>query len=210
LKEYYHIIWDWNGTLLDDAWLCREIMNGMLERRKLLQLSSERYAQIFGFPVKEYYRRAGWIFEDEPFEKLSNEFIGEYERRKMECPLREGSVNILKRNSEKGIQQSIISASKQSSVDDMVKFYGVEDLFVAVRGLDDHHAFGKTDIGIQWIAELALDPESILMVGDTVHDHEVAQAMGVECVLVVSGHQDYARLSTCGVPVVQSLGELHF
>jgi phosphoglycolate phosphatase len=184
-------------------------MNGMLGRRELPLLSSERYAQIFGFPVKEYYHRVGWIFEDEPFEKLSDEFIDEYEHRKLECPLREGSVNILRRNSEKGIQQSIISASKESSVVDMVKFFGVEDLFVGVRGLDDHHAFGKTDIGIQWITELALDPESIIMVGDSVHDHEVAQAMGVECVLVVSGHQDYARLSTCGVPVIQSLGEIY-
>ena len=25
-----HIFWDWNGTLLDDAWLCRDVMNGIL------------------------------------------------------------------------------------------------------------------------------------------------------------------------------------
>ncbi|NCY21717.1 HAD family hydrolase, partial [bacterium] len=35
LKKYRHLIWDWNGTLLDDAWLCREIMNGQLRRRGL-------------------------------------------------------------------------------------------------------------------------------------------------------------------------------
>ena len=47
LPPYRHLIWDWNGTLLDDAWLCREIMNGQLRRRGLPELSTERYEEKF-------------------------------------------------------------------------------------------------------------------------------------------------------------------
>jgi phosphoglycolate phosphatase len=206
--KYQHIIWDWNGTLLDDAWLCREIMNGMLGRRDLPRLSAERYAQIFDFPVKAYYQRAGWDFEKEPFVELSDEFIQEYERRKLECPLREGAVEVLTGNTNMGIPQSIISASKQTSVEEMVKWYRVENLFVAVHGLDNHHAFGKVDIGLQWVSELKLDPSEIVMVGDTTHDQEVAEAMGVDCILIPSGHQDKERLAASGVPVIDSLAEL--
>jgi phosphoglycolate phosphatase len=208
--KYKHIIWDWNGTLFDDAWLCREIMNGMLGRRGLLPLSAERYAHIFDFPVKDYYQRAGWDFEREPFLKLSDEFIEEYERRKLECPLREGAVEVLSRNTRGGTPQSIISAAKQSSVEEMVKWYRVEKLFVNVRGLDNHHAFGKVDIGLKWVTELNIPPGEILMIGDTTHDHEVAMAMGVDCVLIPSGHQDKERLESSGAPVVDSLDELDF
>ena len=35
LKKYTNIIWDWNGTLLDDAWLCVDVMNGMLKEHGL-------------------------------------------------------------------------------------------------------------------------------------------------------------------------------
>ena len=55
LKNYRHLIWDWNGTLLDDAWLCRDIMNGQLRRRGLPVLSQEKYEEIFDFPVEKYY-----------------------------------------------------------------------------------------------------------------------------------------------------------
>ena len=173
-------------------------------------MSPERYAKLFDFPVIDYYQRAGWDFEIDPFDKLSDEFIGEYERRKLDCPLREGAIEIIKNNSEIGLPQSIISASKQNSVDDMVKFYGIDEIFVAVRGLDNHHAFGKVDIGMQWMADMSSDPGTVVMIGDTVHDHEVAQAMGVDCILITSGHQDKERLEKCGVPVVSSLVELGF
>jgi phosphoglycolate phosphatase len=208
--KYTHIIWDWNGTVLDDAWLCREVMNGMLVRRGLPQLTLEKYAQIFDFPVKAYYQRAGWDFEKVPFEVLSDEFIEEYDRRKVECPLRAGAVEILKRNAQNDLPQSIISASKQTSLEKLVSLHGIQDLFTSVRGLDNHHAFGKTYIGLQWINELGMNPKEILMIGDTTHDHVVAQAMGVDCVLVSSGHQNRARLEMCGVPVVGSLDELDF
>jgi phosphoglycolate phosphatase len=206
--KYRHIIWDWNGTLLDDAWLCRQIMNGMLGRRSLPLLSAERYAQIFDFPVRDYYRNAGWDFEREPFEKLNDEFIEEYERRKLECPLRERAVETLSAIAHQEISQSIISAAKQSSVEEMVERYAIESLFLAVNGLDNHLAFGKVDIGLKWVSELGLPPDRILMVGDTVHDHEVAVAMGVDCILIPSGHQDKGRLEATGAPVIASLAEL--
>ena len=37
-RKYSHILWDWNGTLLDDAWLCVEVMNSMLAERDLPQI----------------------------------------------------------------------------------------------------------------------------------------------------------------------------
>jgi phosphoglycolate phosphatase len=208
--KYQHIIWDWNGTLLNDAWLVVEIFNDMLTLRDLPRISAEQYAEKFGFPVKGYYQKVGFDFEREPFEKLGDEFIEEYERRKLECPLQEGAVEILSENAGKGISQSIISAAKQDSLEEMVKRHGIEHLFVAAHGLDDHYAFGKVDIGLKWMAELNLPPGEILMIGDTTHDYEVAEAMGVDCILVVSGHQNRPRLEACGARVVDSLAELGF
>ena len=73
--RYKHIMWDWNGTLVDDAWLCVEIMNKSLEKRNLQTITVEDYRQVFKFPVKDYYVELGFDFQSEPFEVCGLEFI---------------------------------------------------------------------------------------------------------------------------------------
>lgn len=206
--KYEYLIWDWNGTLFDDAWLCVEVMNQLLRRRKLPLLTPERYQEIFGFPVIDYYRRAGFDFSVEPFFTISTEFIGEYERRRPECGLRPGSLALLQHNYQRRLPQAILSASKQALLEAALAQFGIRELFVTAVGLDNHHASGKLELGRQLVAEIGHRPGDILLIGDTVHDYEVAQAMGVDCWLIPSGHQDYRRLAASGARVIESLAEL--
>lgn len=210
MSKYRHIIWDFNGTLMDDAPLCLNVMNTMLAKRGLETISAEKYARIFDFPVQDYYVRAGWDPVKYPFEPLSDEFMAGYHAAKQTCALRDGAAWVLAANHQAGLPQSVISAAQQSMVDELVAHYGIGRYFVSVRGLDNHHAAGKTAIGVAWVQELGIDPGTILMVGDTVHDHEVAEAMGVDCVLVYSGHQSRERLAAAGVPVVDRLDQIEF
>jgi phosphoglycolate phosphatase len=204
-----HIIWDWNGTLLDDAWLCVEIMNGMLARRRLPPLTPETYERIFDFPVADYYRKVGFDFSVDPFEKLSDEFMAVYNRRVRDCPLRAGARDILAAGQARGITQSILSAMKQETLVALVDHFDLTSYFTDVTGLADHHAAGKLELAQQWMAAQDLRRKDILFVGDTVHDYEVAQALGVACVQIHSGHHSRARLAACGVPILESLAGLY-
>ena len=65
MKNAKHIIWDWNGTLLDDKWLCVESINQALQKRNLPELSDDRYMEVFTFPVQEYYKAVGFDFDKE-------------------------------------------------------------------------------------------------------------------------------------------------
>ena len=73
--KYQYVIWDFNGTLLDDVKLCFDLLNKMLSKRGFETVTIEKYKEIFRFPVKEYYRLAGFDFEREPFEVTAVEFI---------------------------------------------------------------------------------------------------------------------------------------
>lgn len=205
LKDYEHVIWDWNGTLFDDASFTLSIMNGMLSRRGKQTMSKDRYAEIFDFPVKDYYQKVGWDFEEQTFEELSDEFIEEYYRRHRECPLRKNTEEILRANP---VPQSILTASKQSDIDLLVNHFGLDDFFVGLRGLDNHHAAGKLDVGKKWVEELDIAPDRILMIGDTTHDAELVRELGMKGVLIMSGHQSRTRLEACGFPVIDNLMEL--
>lgn len=64
------------------------------------------------------------------------------------------------------------------------------------------------DLGVEWMARSGLPRGAVVLVGDTVHDYEVAEAMGIRCVLVAAGHHARAKLEACGCPVMDDLVEL--
>lgn len=205
---YQHIIWDWNGTLFDDAWLCVEVMNGMLTARGLTGLTPTRYETVFDFPVIDYYGRLGFDFVVEPFELLSNEFMRGYRSRMHECALRPGAREILEQARARGITHSILSAMQQNTLDSLIDHFGLRTYFRDVVGISNHHAAGKLDSARRWMAGQRIAPESMLFVGDTTHDHAVAEALGVAMVYVHSGHHSRARLAATGGRVIESLAEV--
>jgi phosphoglycolate phosphatase len=205
--EYEYVIWDWNGTLLDDMWLALEVANGMLRRRNLPEMDAHRYREIFDFPVEHYYRRAGFDFTKEPFSVLADEFIGEFNSRIRECPLHRGAEQTVRALRERGVSQIVLSASRETTLREAVTHYRLHHLFDSLHGLHNHMAVSKAQVGIDLIARHGIPPEKAVVVGDTVHDAEVAGEMGVDCVLIAAGHHSRARLESTGVPVHDTLEE---
>lgn len=208
LSRYRHVIWDWNGTLLDDLDLCVDVMNSLLRRHGLPLLDRARYHATFDFPVRDYYGRLGLPIADGEFEQHSIEFIGGYERRRLEATLQPGAEEILATVLRAGLTQSILSAYQHQTLQEVVAHFGIASRFTRLNGLADIHAHGKLELGRAWVTELALPRAEILLVGDTVHDLEVAQTLGLDCVLISHGHHSAERLRARHDRVVASLGEL--
>ena len=202
------MVWDWNGTLMDDGWLSLEITNGMMARRGLATITPERYQEVFGFPLCDYVRRLGFDLKKETFEQISDEFIGEYERRRRECRLQPGAAEVLEAIGAAGLHQSLLSAYEQQSLEEMVVYFQLNEVFAEVVGLDDHYAGGKIGRGQRWMEKHAAAGSKVVLVGDTLHDWETARAMGVDCVLVPGGHQTRERLESTGCRVVKHLADI--
>jgi phosphoglycolate phosphatase len=208
LSNYSHIIWDWNGTLLDDAWLCVDVMNGMLTERGLPLRTLEEYRELFDFPVKDYYVKLGYDFEYEPFDQVGMEFIVRYNRRQNETKLHPEVRDVLNAISARGFSQNILSAREQNELISETISLGVFSYFDLIRGLDDHYAHGKTDVGLNLVKDIGVPTEKMLFIGDTRHDADVAAEIGIACMLVTNGHQSESRLLQLGVPLIYSLSDL--
>ena len=206
--KYKHIIWDWNGTLWDDTWLCTEINNHMLRRRNLPEITIGFYQDRLCFPVSDYYCQLGFDYQKDPYNKLAEEFIAEYEARRFECALRDGARELIATLQERGIPQAVLSAYQHDTLMQAVNYFQLQEFFEDVIGLNDIYAAGKVENGKTYISGLEIDPSEVLFIGDTIHDFEVAEAMGVNCVLVANGHNSRPRLEACGVPVFGSLAEV--
>ncbi|MBE3126941.1 MAG: HAD family hydrolase [Candidatus Atribacteria bacterium] len=208
ISNYKHIIWDWNGTLVDDVWLVVEIMNKMLKKRNLHRIDSKKYREIFDFPVTKYYLKLGFDFSAESFEELTDEFISEYYRRFNECKLFDEAEEVLQKIRDRGISQSILSASKEDVLIEKIKHYGIDKYFCRIIGLENHYAESKVERGKKWIAKLNLNPQDVLLVGDTIHDYDVSKYIGCDCLLVANGHHNYEKLAKLGVDVISTLKEI--
>ncbi|MBM4263485.1 MAG: HAD family hydrolase [Deltaproteobacteria bacterium] len=208
IGNYRHIIWDWNGALVDDLALNVAIVNTMLSQRGMAPVTHDQYRELITFPIQEFYRSIGFDFDREPFEQLAVEFIRSYKSGWHQSSLHLHSRKILEHVRAMGRSQSVLSANHRDTLREYVATFGIVHLFEHLVGLDNFQATSKVAEGRQLLDRLPHDATEILLVGDTLHDAEVADAIGVDCVLVAHGYQSRQRLEQSGRPIIDSLSEL--
>ena len=205
---YKHIIWDWNGTLVDDAWLCVEIMNGVLSKYELDSISLSDYRKKFVFPVKDYYASLGFNLKKTPFEVCGLDFINSFKNRKFEAPLFRESKEILSKIKLNGGKNYLLSANHQSILENTVDFFKLRSFFSQVCGLNHYYATSKINEGKKLLSSIDSHKKDIVMIGDTLHDFEVAKSLQIDCILLSHGHNNKARLIKTSAPVFSSLKDV--
>lgn len=209
MKDYTYVLWDWNGTLIDDVQMNIDLENSMLKERKLPPIpSKEFYLENFDFPVVDFYYLIGYTFENESFEEVGEIYAAEYERRLETTALFPDAAKVLDAFSQNGLRQVIISATEQNMLLSQVNRYGISGYFESVLGTDNKLGQSKVQTALSWLSENGIDPKTAVFIGDTLHDLETAKAIGCDCILTSRGHFSKKRLLTGGVPVADSLDEV--
>ena len=108
----------------------------------------------------------------------------------------------------KGIKQVILSQTEQKWLEKQVEHHNMTNLFNELLGARDIYVKGKVAMALKWIEECDIDAKDVLMVGDTVHDFEVSDSIGCDCVLIARGHHSKGRLMTTTATVIDSIDEL--
>lgn len=200
------IIYDWNGTLLNDVDLCYDLLLVLLDKYGLPRISMDRYKEVFTFPIIDYYRAVGFNFDIDSYEYMADQlYIPMYNARRHEATLAEGVPTLLEKAKDLKITQIIISASEQSLLERQVAHYSLREYFVALYGSRDNYASSKVDMAREFLREHDYTASDVIMIGDTIHDYEIAREIGCECILVASGHQSFERLATTGATVVDDM-----
>lgn len=202
------MIWDWNGTILDDRKLCLDIENEMLRERGMREITQEWYLNHFSFPIRAYYEMMGYTFEHESFERVSEIFMERYNARFDACALCSGVLDAVRKASESGIRQTLLSVTAQGDLLMQTARLGAAPYFSEILGQTDILGRSKVERAKAYIAQCGIAPEETLFIGDTDHDFEAAQAVGCACALLTGGHQTKEILLRCGVPVFDTAEQL--
>jgi phosphoglycolate phosphatase len=203
-----HVVWDWNGTLLDDVDHAVAALNTLLDARKMPRLEREHYRERFGFPVRDFYVGLGFDFVREDFAQVSESFIARYRIEATSAAPWAEARSVMTALHDAKVEQSVLSAMEHAMLHGMLAQHGLLPHLRHVRGLRDLHAHSKVALGVSLLRDLDAAPHEILFVGDTLHDYETAEAMGCLCALYSRGHQTEARLRGSGAQLISSLTEV--
>lgn len=203
--NYTCIIWDWNGTLADDLEASVRSVNDTLMRRNMPEITLEQYYSYIDTPIIRFYEHL-FDLSEVPMSVLSQEYHSGYQ--KYFEGLQKGAAELLEELRSRGVRQVILTSSHRDIIEADAKKLGIRQYFDAILGAEDYQAASKVQRGIDWINAQPYAPETMVMVGDSLHDHEVAQAMGTRCILFSGGHQSRRDLLTTGDPVVDSFAAL--
>lgn len=199
------IVFDWNGTLLNDIDYCLSITNAMLEEFALPQLTRSRYRDIFSFPVQSYYQQLGFDFSRHPFPELAQRWMQSYTADVASgADLFNQTEELIADLKSSGYQLAILTAAIESDVHELLAHHGIDGAFDEVFGLDHCEATSKAERGRQLFASMDLDPRKTLLIGDTDHDFEVGHQLGASTLLLADGHQSYERLLPLACKVLSS------
>ena len=205
MKNINTIIWDWKGTLLKDIDICMDSINSLLQKRNHNPISKDIYKEIFTLPVKDYYIKAVFDFNKESFNKVAIEFIELYHEKLKDSDIFKEVISVLEYFYKNNYQQLLVSAMEHSSLVHSVKQKGIYKYFNYVSGINDHYAVSKIDNASKLLKKSGINSYQACLIGDTIHDYEVAQEIGCKCLLVSNGHQSIKRLKTLDCDVIEKL-----
>lgn len=202
-----YLIWDFNGTIVDDVDICIQAENLTIKKYLNRQpITKEEYLKIFTFPVKKYYENVGFTWEKNSYEEIGDYWFEEYQARENDAPLHDGVKELLIEAKNKGIKNVIISASRKDQLTKQLTNFGIIEYFDEIHGAEDIYAYGKTESAMAFMKDK--DPKECLYLGDTLHDLDTANQMGVKCILIANGHQAKETLLKGTSNVVDSIKEV--
>lgn len=203
-----HIIWDFNGTLLCDTQLSVDVDNLVFEQLGLPPITIDDYRRHMTMPVRDFYTALGVDYSVHPYELISRIWLDAFNANAVSAGLVPGILDLVRELHERGVSQSVLSASYEPSLREQCEALGLGAYMADIAGRQDEHAGKKTEIAREQLERLGLWAKDAVLVGDMVTDAELAHALGASCVLVPWGHNDADRLRTTGCPIAEDVSQL--
>jgi phosphoglycolate phosphatase-like HAD superfamily hydrolase len=209
-----HVVWDWNGTLLDDLDVVVSAVNDTLATVNRAPITIREYGANYTRPVLRFYERLlGRAVTNEEWLAFDDAFHESYGRLVESAGLADDALEALNAASASGVGQSLLSMYWHDELIPQVERFGLNQFLIRVDGLRGTPGDKKVSYLERHIREVEtaratqLDPAAVLVIGDALDDADAARTLGMSCVLYDGGSHPAEQLESAGLPVVGSLME---
>ncbi|GGK83296.1 HAD family hydrolase [Mangrovihabitans endophyticus] len=201
-----HLVWDWNGTLLDDLTLVVSSTNLAFDSVGGRAVDAEEHRRSFRRPIAEYYADVlDRAVDAEEFSRLDRIFHEAYRLGLTTASLAGDAKEAIK--AWPGTQ-SLLSMWFHDELVPAIETYGLTGSFSRVDGLRAEVG-GDLKAGhlARHLDRLEIAGDRTVLIGDSLDDAVAARSVGAEVVLYTGGFTDAARLRESGLPVADTLVE---
>ncbi|MDG4833566.1 HAD hydrolase-like protein [Solwaraspora sp. WMMD1047] len=201
-----HLVWDWNGTLLNDIDLVVASTNAAFATVAGPVVSADEHRRRFRRPIAEYYAEVlGRLVDADEYGRLDRIFHDAYRVGLTNCELAADAAAAMRAWAG---SQSLLSMWFHDELVPTVETYGLTGVFARVDGLRSAVGGGpKAGHLAEHLTELGLDGGSVVLIGDSIDDAEAAESVGARCVLYTGGFTDPDRVRRSGRPFADTLTE---
>lgn len=213
MDDVRHVVWDWNGTLLEDLPLIVEAVNAALGEHGREHISVADYTANYTRPVRRFYEvLLGRDVSDGEWQRIDTVFHDTYAAAVAErTDLMDGARDALQTVDASHASQSLLSMYPHHLLLPLVDHFGLDGHFEVVHGLVGQGGGRKLPHLERHLEEMVHlhddDPTRVLVIGDAIDDAVAAQHVGARVVLLASGSHPRSGLEATGAPVVETLSE---
>lgn len=203
IKDYDVVVWDWNGTLLDDLKQTHKVIAQILVEEGLSAISVDEYKRHFGFPVANYYAALGLPSQGPEFDRVAQKYISGFMSQHSEMALFEDSLELLQTAQHLQVKQYVLSAANIDHLEQQLRQFNIRHYFNDISGASDIYAKGKIEQAQRM--KIYFDKQGYqkgVYVGDTDHDYEVSQVLGFDFCFSAQGHQPLEKLKDLKISYV--------
>jgi phosphoglycolate phosphatase-like HAD superfamily hydrolase len=203
-----HVVWDWNGTLLDDLPIVIKAVNRSISALGESPIDADDYRDHYTRPVRDFYDSLfGRVVDDDEWLILNTGFHDAYFHLAVNADLAPDAREAMDLVEALGWSQSLLSMSPQDWLSGIVKRLELTDRFERVDGLTAVTG-GLKDVYLEaHLKAMGVEGSSVVVVGDTPDDVAAARHVGAEPILFHGGSHHMEELEAQGVPIAETLVE---
>ena len=203
-----HVVWDWNGTLLDDLDIVVESVNAGLTAYGARPIDGDGYRSHYTRPVSLFYQKLlGRSVTVDEWRHINEVFHQAYFSRVETVSLASDALAALTAVRGFGVGQSILSMAPHDHLVPTVDSHGITGYFSAVRGSFGDRGEEKAGSLVAHLDHIEVEAATVVVVGDTPDDAAAAAHVGAKAILYDGGSHHRHDLEAVGVPVATTLRE---
>ncbi|HZH75214.1 MAG TPA: HAD-IA family hydrolase, partial [Archangium sp.] len=178
-----HVVFDFDGTLVDSRELAVQLINELAEKGGFSRLTAENLEELRNLSIIERCSRLGIPTYKLPW--MAIQLARSYRKGVPSLLFNEGIPELLKELRARGLKLLILSSNSEENIRAFLKRHSAEDWVEDIYS--GGGAFGKASKLRTLLKRTGLRREQIVYVGDEQRDVEACKQVGVKVIAVLWG-----------------------
>lgn len=189
------IIFDWDGTLSDSVGLITDLMIQSFLLHNVSPPSRMEVADILGIKLSEAFKILLKEKDQNASELIFNSYIDLYNQSSNKVKLFDGVELGIKELHRNGYRIAIATGGGRNYLDSCLAQTSIKDFINVTKTSDDCFSKPHPQMCNEILNELIIEPEKSIVIGDSIHDLQMAKNAGISSLAVTYGAHKQDSLS---------------